>query len=343
MITIDGLYIEITDKCNLRCNYCCRSCENGNNQFLELAVIDKLLSTSADCGARTVAISGGEPLLHPQIFEIANLAHKYNYKCTLLTNGVLLSTFDFSVLKLFDGIQISVDGGNASTNDKTRGDGSFNRIVTGIDSLLAKGYDPENIALKMTITAQNYLEVNQLGKLAFNYGVTNIGFSFIFNEGRAKETVGSFLDDEQKKYVLAELQELNLKYPQIMISHPGYTDECPLIKGDTISLSPRIDAYGNVYACQMFEGNYSIGNINEQNIIDIINGEKLFSLRQLIYGRRHYMPQCSDCFMSHKCKRGCPGIATHSGCILETDGMCSLRKIRSVDYMKSKLKERVIK
>ena len=338
MINIDGLYIEITDKCNLHCDYCCRNCESSNNHFLDLAVIEKLLSSSANCGASTVAISGGEPLLHPQIYEIVNLAKKYDYKCTLLTNGVLLSMVDYSLIKTFDGIQISIDGGNALTNDRTRGHGSFNRTITGIDSILSRGYDAKKIAFKMTITAQNYLEIKQLGELAYHYGVTNIGFSFIFNEGRAKETSNSFLDDKQKKYVLEELGKLYIEYPHMKISPPGYTEECPLIKDENISLSPRVDVYGNVYPCQMFEGIFSIGNINEQNIMDIINGDKFFSLKQMINARRYYMIECSNCFMSQKCKRGCPGIAAHSGCILETDGMCYLRKSKRMEYMKSKLK-----
>ena len=337
MATIDGLYIEITDKCNLHCDYCCRNCDSNNNHFLDLVVIDRLLSTSADHGANTVAISGGEPLLHPQILEIANLVKKYNYKSTLLTNGVLLSTVDYSLIKMFDGIQISVDGGSASTNDQTRGYGSFNRIITGIESILAKGYNAEKIAFKMTITAQNHSEIKQLGELAHRYGVTNIGFSFIFNEGRAKETLDSFLNNKQKKYVLEELHKLELEHPEIKISPPGYTDECPLIKDNNMSLSPRVDVHGNVYACQMFEGIFSIGNIYKQNIADIINGDKLFSLKQMVCGRRYYMIECSNCFMSQKCKRGCPGIAAHSGCILETDGMCYLRKSKRIEYMKSKL------
>ncbi len=340
MITVDSLYVEITDKCNLHCYYCCRNCESKNNHFLDVAVIDRLLLSSKGCGVKSVDISGGEPLLHPQINEIINIIPKYNYRCTLLTNGVLLSEIDFDIIKKIGGIQISIDGGNAVTNDKTRGQGSFNRIVAGIDCILANGYDSKRLAFKMTITAQNYLEVGQLGKLASFYNVSNIGFSFIYNEGRAKEATDSFLNDEQKEYVLEELKKINLEYPQIMVSPPGFTDECPLIKGDNISLSPRVDVHGNVYACQMFEDNFSIGNINKQDMIEIINGDKLFSLRQLIYGRRYYMPECSACFLSKKCNRGCPGVAAHSGCILGTDEMCHLRKIRQIDYMKSKLKGR---
>ena len=66
------LFLELTDKCKLNCLHCGSKCTGNNNTYLYYGVIEKTLRTVAKCydpAGIMICITGGEPLLHPDIFE----------------------------------------------------------------------------------------------------------------------------------------------------------------------------------------------------------------------------------------------------------------------------------
>lgn len=108
-------YIEITDQCNLKCRHCFASAEKNNKNFLKLSDIKTIYSQIENFGIVYINISGGEPLLNPDFFEIMELTSHYNYDLSLLTNGILWNEGLIKKLKsVIDPkkvmIQISVDG-----------------------------------------------------------------------------------------------------------------------------------------------------------------------------------------------------------------------------------------
>jgi len=87
--TCNGL-IEVTDACDLNCNFCYAN--SGKPNFLSIEKIDKMLDLFLDSefgNAEILQISGGEPTMHPQIIEIIKLAREKGVKYILLnTNGL---------------------------------------------------------------------------------------------------------------------------------------------------------------------------------------------------------------------------------------------------------------
>ena len=82
--------IELTYDCDLRCIYCSSSAEHpspiGELSFDEVKMI---LDEAKKCGAKIVSLSGGEPLLHPQFFDIIEYAKEKKYKILLYTSGII--------------------------------------------------------------------------------------------------------------------------------------------------------------------------------------------------------------------------------------------------------------
>ena len=101
-----------------------------------------------------------------------------------------------------------------------------------------------------------------MADIADSLGINLIGYSFIFEESRAKSVDNSlYLNGQQKIQIMNMLHEIMVKYPKMTISPLGYTEICPLTKKIDVALSPRIDVSYSVYECQMFMENYSIVNL----------------------------------------------------------------------------------
>lgn len=324
--SLSDLYVEITNKCNLYCKYCCRN--SGVDQTAELSaeVFDRLLSEAWELGCRNITLTGGEAMLHHDFEEMLKRCVYFGYDVHLLSNGLGLKNLSRHCLNQIKRVQISLDGGSAEENDQTRGAGSFEHIVSAIRYLLGEGMAPENISLKMTITHRNINGISSLIDLAANYGIMNVGFSFLYKAGRAVLEEDLFLKNEDKNDILDMLGEARLKYPDMNIQMPAYTDKCPLIKEKgKISLMPRISCTGKVYACQMFSDEFWIGDLSSDHLADLINGSRMEGLRTLAQSREIFMEECQTCALRKKCGKGCVAVSLFDG-ITATDGNCCLRE-----------------
>ena len=86
-------WIEITTHCNMSCPGCYRGCDqkDGSERHLSMAEIETDLRRLVQLrNCQTITISGGEPLLHPQIPEVVALVRSMGMSSLVLTNGKLL-------------------------------------------------------------------------------------------------------------------------------------------------------------------------------------------------------------------------------------------------------------
>ncbi len=109
---IEYMRLSITDSCNFRCKYCIPNDAKLSHNRLSIENIELIATELKKLGINKIKLTGGEPLLHPDIIEIVDLLKN---KCeidqvTLTTNGALLHKYitDFERLGL-DGITISID------------------------------------------------------------------------------------------------------------------------------------------------------------------------------------------------------------------------------------------
>ncbi len=325
--SVSDLYVEITNKCNLYCKYCCR--DSGIDQTCEMSaeVFDKLLSEARELGCRNITLTGGEAILHHDFEGMLERCIHFGYDVHLLSNGLGLKNLSGHCLGQIKRIQISMDGGSAEDNDQTRGVGTFAHIVGAIGYLLEEGMTPESISLKMTITHRNMNGIMSLIALAADYEIMNVGFSFLYKAGRAAALEEDlFVTKEDKNNILDMLGEARLRYPNMDIQSPAYTDKCPLLKEEgKISLMPRISCTGKVYACQMFSDEFWIGDLSSDHLADLIKGARMEGLRALALSRENFMEECQNCALRKKCGRGCVAVSLFDG-IAATDGNCCLRE-----------------
>lgn len=195
---LTSLYMYIAGSCNLACRHCWISPtyepDNSKGQFLKLEYVKKAVSEAKPLGLQSVKLTGGEPMLHPQFREIMEYLESEAISTSMETNGTLIDDEIARFLKSkshFDFISVSLDGANAKTHEELRCvQGSFDKAVSGIKSLVKMGFQPQMIC---TLHKENVSEINEIIYFAENLGCGSIKFNNIQQLGR-----GEMFNNDQK-------------------------------------------------------------------------------------------------------------------------------------------------
>lgn len=148
---LDTLWFQVGGTvCNLACSHCFVSCSptNHTHELMPLEQIRPYLAEAARLGVKEIYFTGGEPFLNPEMEAILEAALAVA-PATVLTNGLLLDPERCRRLRALSeasdyslDLRISLDGYDAASNDPIRGEGTFERILTGIGNVVAAGLTP---------------------------------------------------------------------------------------------------------------------------------------------------------------------------------------------------------
>jgi len=120
----DALEVEVADQCNLACRACSHLSPVAPNKILDVSELERDLSVLATClHASLFRLVGGEPLLHPQLSEVARVVRASGIadKIVLLTNGLLLNRAPGQLWDTLDRVEIYVyPGREARQSDLER-------------------------------------------------------------------------------------------------------------------------------------------------------------------------------------------------------------------------------
>lgn len=165
------VFWELTARCNLTCKHCRAEAQD---HFVkgELTTED-ILRVAEDirkAGDPILILTGGEPLVREDIFDIASACSKLFTRVAMATNGTLVDDA-VAARVAAAGIQrvsISLDGACAATHDAFRGlDGSFDAALRGFDALRRAGL---SVQVNVTVAKHNVDELDAILKLALDRG-----------------------------------------------------------------------------------------------------------------------------------------------------------------------------
>jgi radical SAM protein with 4Fe4S-binding SPASM domain len=175
---------NITRRCNLHCQHCYSDSSNrsypGELTMEECrAVIDDL----AVFGIPALLLSGGEPMVHPDFFEIASYARERGIRLTLSTNGTLLN--GRNVARLLDigfaYVGISLDG-IGETHDRFRGQtGAFQKSVTAFRLCRNIG---QKAGLRLTLTEHTVQDLDRILDFIEDENIRRVCFYHLVHSGR---------------------------------------------------------------------------------------------------------------------------------------------------------------
>ncbi|MCF8036698.1 MAG: 12,18-didecarboxysiroheme deacetylase [Desulfobacteraceae bacterium] len=198
---------NITQRCNLRCIHCYAHAKAGlQENELSTAEGKALIDDLADMGAPVLLLSGGEPLMRPDLPELAEYAVSRGMRAVISTNGTLIDRDTARVLKDIglSYVGISLDG-NRQVNDRFRGmEGAFDQAMKGIENCKAAGI---RVGLRFTVNRFNVDEIPGLFDLLEEMEVPRICFYHLVYAGRGSSLVNDDVSHEETRQILDLIME----------------------------------------------------------------------------------------------------------------------------------------
>ncbi len=205
---------EVTRSCNLDCVHC--RAASGRGPYggeLETDRCLEILSEIRETGTPIVILTGGEPLLRGDIFDLARRGTELGLRMVMATNGTLLDPGIVAEMK-DSGIRrvsISVDAADAESHDLFRKvPGAFSRAVEGIGFLREGGLE---FQINTTVTRHNRHDLPEIMQMAVDLGAVAHHLFLLVPTGRAKEMADQEIEAGEYEKVLKWLCEMRDDVP----------------------------------------------------------------------------------------------------------------------------------
>lgn len=350
------IFWNLTGRCNLSCKHCYNSSGPDKGAGDELTT-SEAISFINDCGVLGVPVillSGGEPLMRPDIWELAAHAHGLGIKTALSSNGTFITPEITS--KIRDAgigyVGISLDGATAATHDTVRNTpGAFERAVQAFSWCR-----DENIrcGVRVTLTRENLHELGDLIDLALRIGASRFCVYWLVPSGRGADSyhhlqlsedgVFSALDLLQqyaKKTDPSVMEFLTVDGPQDAVHLLQWmeqegSDDLPEARSLVSSMKggcsagirvANVTPSGEVYPCQFAQiPEFRIGSIRERKFSELWNDPDNPVLTRFRKKDEHLTGKCGRCSYRDMCGGGCRVRAfRQTGDFSAEDPFCFIR------------------
>ncbi len=317
---LNAIYFYLTKGCNLRCCHCWiePSAQSNNSVSLSLDLFKSIIDQAKPLGLSSLKLTGGEPLLHPQISEILDFIKIEELSLNVETNGVLCTKELAKKIVLCKNsfVSVSIDAASASIHDQIRGvGGSFEGAKQGVRNLVEAGLSPQII---LSILPANKDQLEPVVRLAESLGAGSVKFNIVqpTSRGKVLHQKGEVLSIEEL-IRLGEWVENTLSkqtHLSLIYSHPAAFK--PLHK---IFTKPGLDcrscgilgilgvlADGSYALCGIGEAISKLvfGHAEKKSLQDVWdNASILEEIRAGLYSR--FEGVCSECLLRSKCLGGC--------------------------------------
>ena len=310
---------HLTERCNLRCRHCYQDDKRGGElsrvEIREVAdEVSGLLKDWAETYrlrfSPSFTITGGEPFVRPDLFDIIGELEGRGFELYLLSNGTLITHRRALQLREhnFLGVQISIEGPEA-VHDTLRGEGSFRKAINGAEHVIAAGIP---VTLNITLSRLNGPSIRELAVLASRIGA-RLGFSRLVPRGRGRMLIDEMLDAGEVKELYQEVFSLEEKGLRIATGDPlaaqlkdlSPEETSPVPSGGCAAGVSGLTFLpdGTVTPCRRLP--IAIGNLKKDSLREIWSlSPVLTALRQ----KDAYHGKCGLCSRWAIC-RGCRAIA----------------------------------
>ncbi len=316
-----------TKTCNLECVHCYASAKKlkfpGELTTDEAKV---MIDDLADFNVPALLISGGEPLIRPDILELAEYATSKGIRVTFSTNGTLIDEAKAKRLKEI-GVTycgISIDG-QEENHDKFRAKaGAYKETIKGIRN--CRKYDIR-VGLRFTLTSQNVGDIDAIFKVVEEEDIGRLCIYHLVYSGRGAYLSGIDLPNDQKRIfmdkLIRQVDKWNAEGREVEVMTVDNHADGPfiylwLLENDPLRAPEAydlvmknggnrtgvaigaIDSFGFVHPDQ-FTQHHTVGNIRERKFSEIWTDPHVSLLEGLRNRKDHLRGRCAPCKWLNVC------------------------------------------
>ena len=263
-----AVHLEVSAACNLACKHCFAGTLPRREPPLNLSELDRLFQELAGLGCFRLGITGGEPLMRPDLLELLDTASARGLQPSLTTNALLLTEEMARQLgqRQLVWLNVSLDGATPGSNDPIRGKGSWKRVREKLELLRRHA----RFSLAFTITSSNAHEVGECLQLAQEVGASCAVFRPLYPVGTARQ------------------------HPELMPTYSQYSEAIQALSFSPASrhlsaarsysgpgcgaanLICSVSLGGTVNPCSYLGSDYEAGNLRQRSFAEIWNHGQSF-------------------------------------------------------------------
>lgn len=276
------MILLINKRCNLKCDFC------DLWHFTDMMPFESaitVISRAPAAGVKTLVITGGEPFIHPRIYEIIEYAKNLGMGVNITTNGTLLRR-DMDSLKnsRVDSLSISVDGFK-ETHDLLRGvDGAYAETMAAVTELQER--TDIHLNIYFVVTNQNVGDLVQIHDFAQE---RSIGFDFWPVNGYPHLYV---TEGEHKQTYLSAVEEIGTRNPEVAGRMDYYQYGIEYMEGrrDHVRCLGLIEQFGVnhegqlVPCCVWDQKGLQVGSALEEPLDQLFYSQRAQDLREQVFG-----------------------------------------------------------
>ena len=280
---LNEITIEVTQRCPNRCIYCSSLSDATKTQHLDYDAICRVVDDAKLLGAKSVSLSGGEPILHPDIVKIAEYIKQKGLTCLLYTSGIVFSKDGKPTsvpLEVIERIKnkvskliVNIQASNEKTYNCIMGTsfGGFRLMQESVKKAVNAGIAVEAHVVPMKMNLQ---QLPKIIALCNQLGVSGVSFLRLVVQGRAYEHKSEILLSEDDvvyaKYLIATYAPQYRGSIRFGIPFGECTHRVNCKTG-TSKLDIRYD--GKVYPCEAYkdmpDGINTPDSIHEKRLSEI--------------------------------------------------------------------------
>ena len=324
--TLPVLVLNPHSRCNCRCTMCDIWKTSGVQELSE-AEVRRLIDSIRLLRVEWVVLSGGEPMMHSNLWRLCSVLRQEDLRITLLSSGLLLGRHASSIVKQIDDVIVSLDGPR-EVHDTIRGmRGAFDLLADGVGEIrkLQPGFA---ISARSTVQSANFRYLRETAEAARNLGLDSISFLAADVESAAFRRPNGWPLEKQRQVALdtADMADLDAEIEALIGRGQcgAFVAESPeklrriarhfrAYLGDEEAVAPIcnapwtsavVDADGAVRPCFFHP---AVGHLNSGLALsEIVNGTRAAAFRDSLDVATN--PICRRCVCSLNWKSAKPAV-----------------------------------
>ncbi|MFH1239768.1 MAG: radical SAM protein [Candidatus Diapherotrites archaeon] len=306
---LDGpTYVQwlATHDCNYSCAHCGTSAGKALKDELTTNEIKKVIEDMGEMGVKLLSVTGGEPLLRKDLFEMLHLAKSKGMHVGFVTNGSLVSKYKKEIKELEPySMMVSIDGIKETHNFLRGNEAHFDKSIEAVEFF--NKINVPIVSIATTVNKKNLNELEELKKIVMTSGATHWRINIAIPEGRAKDKDWMQLNDDELRQLFEFIKKTKGEFNIEICEGAGYLGKLdkdlrkmPFFCGcgwNTFTIM----ANGYVMGCPIFENQEELseGNVRQNSIKEIWEN-KFERFRNLQLDET-----CNSCNNVNACRGGC--------------------------------------